>query len=117
LAAPGGPGQRHSGAFGERGQQHAAGGFTRRTEQTCHCHQHAQHPELQDAGELQQRDRRNGGPQARSEATLTRRRPSQSMTGPVTSAVSTAGSSVQNATTPALAALPVLCSTNHGTPM
>ena len=64
----------------------------------------------------------NGGiaaistPQAISEATLTRRRPIRSMTGPVTRAASTVGSSVQNATIPALAALPVLCSTNHARP-
>lgn len=56
-------------------------------------------------------------PQPRSDATLTGRRPIRSMTGPPTSAASTTGSRVQNATIPALAALPVLCSTNHGTPM
>lgn len=62
VVQPGGPGQRHSCAFGERGQQDAASGSTRRTEQPCQRHQHAQHPELQDVGELQQRDRRNRDP-------------------------------------------------------
>ncbi|CAM5570249.1 hypothetical protein SANTM175S_04157 [Streptomyces antimycoticus] len=54
-------------------------------------------------------------PHSASEAMETRLRPTRSMTGPPMTAETTTGRVAQKETNPALAALPVVSRTNHGT--